>query len=496
MSSLPPTSDLESRERDGSGSERHVPDRRGVLRRVPGEVYVLAAIAAVSRFAFLGSPKAIVFDEVYFREYALRYQEGTYYFDLHPPLGKLLLGAWAWISGTDVSATGTDPAVALRLIPALAGTALIIAFYFLLRRLSGSRRIATLGAGLLLLDNALLVESRLTTLDSMLLLFGIGGVTLALRAREHQSKTSRGYWLLLLAAVALGGAAASTKLTGLGALGLVGVIWLLDLLRRRQDLRRRWKSVVGQGLMLIVVPITIYTASFAVHFSLLPESGQGDAFMSQEFQATLEGNPSYSPGTGLSFAGKFTDLNRAIHQYELSLNDVTHPYQSSWTSWPVNKRGVFVYLAAADNEKSSYIYVLGNPVVWWGVVLGAAVVIGGWALRRERFRPYRWPLGFLAFAWAVNYFPFALIERPMFIYHYFFALMFSLAFVVIGLGVLTGWIEDRPRPFSFGSRLSAVGFWSILGVAGLVFLYFGPITYGIPLTPEELDSRMWLSSWR
>ncbi len=120
----------------------------------------------------------------------------------------------------------------------------------------------------------------------------------------------------------------------------------------------------------------------------------------------------------------------------------------------------------------------------------------GWTVARQRFRPYRWSLGLLAFAWAVNYFPFALIERPMFIYHYFFALIFSLAFVVIGLGVLTGWIEEGPKPFTFGSRVSAIGFWSVLAVAALVFLYFGPITYGTPLTPDELDSRMWLSTWR
>lgn len=464
--------------------------------RVPGELYVLTALAALTRFAFLGSPRAIVFDEVYFREYALRYQEGSYYFDLHPPLGKLILGAWAQISGTDASAAGTDPAVALRILPALAGTVLIIAFYFLVRQLCGSRRVATLGAGLLLLDNAILVESRLTTLDSMLLLFGIGGVTLALRAKDHVDKRSCAYWLLLGGSAVLGGAAASVKLTGLAPLGLVGVIWMIDLLRARHGLRVRWRTVIGQGLMLLLVPIAIYTSSFAVHFALLPDSGPGDAFMSQEFQATLEGNPAFSPDAELGFVAKFTNLNSAIHRNELALNDSTHPYQSSWTSWPVDKRGVFAYLASADNGRSNYIYVLGNPVIWWGVLLGAVVVLLGWASARERFRPYRWSLGLLAFAWLVDYLPFSLIERPMFLYHYFFALIFSLAFVVIGLGVLTGWVEEGPRPFSFASRTSAIGFWSILGVAGLAFLYFGPLTYGIPLTPGELDSRMWLSSWR
>src|SRR5687768_840516 len=70
------------------------PRWRQVAGRVPIELAIIALLAVVTRFAFLYDPRAIVFDEIYFREFALRYQEGTYYFDLHPPLGKLILGAW------------------------------------------------------------------------------------------------------------------------------------------------------------------------------------------------------------------------------------------------------------------------------------------------------------------------------------------------------------------------------------------------------------------
>ena len=55
--------------------------------------------AAATRFAAITYPHAIVFDEVYFRETALRYLEGSYFFDLHPPLGKLLLAGWAKLFG-------------------------------------------------------------------------------------------------------------------------------------------------------------------------------------------------------------------------------------------------------------------------------------------------------------------------------------------------------------------------------------------------------------
>src|SRR5476651_814828 len=131
-----------------------------LLRRYP-EILVLSALALATRFWTIFTPGAVVFDEVYFKVYAGDYLKGSYYFDPHPPLGKLLLGGWAWLTHLDPAVlTGSDPAVALRVLPAIAGALIIPVFYLLLRQLGASRRMATLGGALLLLDNALLVESR------------------------------------------------------------------------------------------------------------------------------------------------------------------------------------------------------------------------------------------------------------------------------------------------------------------------------------------------
>ena len=113
---------------------------------VPPELPWLIFFAAVTRLAAITHPRAIVFDEVYFRDTTLRYLAGSYFFDLHPPLGKLLLAGWAKLVGVTATPQSTDPVVALRILPALAGTALVAVFYQLLRELSGSRRVATFGA--------------------------------------------------------------------------------------------------------------------------------------------------------------------------------------------------------------------------------------------------------------------------------------------------------------------------------------------------------------
>ncbi len=466
-------------ELDGEG------DRETRRRRnVPPELLVLTFLAAITRLAAITHPRAIVFDEVYFRDAALRYLRGSYYFDLHPPLGKLLLAGWAKLFGVSATAQSTDPVVILRLLPALAGTALVSVFYLLLRELTASRRVATFGAALLLLDNAILVESRFILIDSMLLLFGIGALTCYLAARR---RTGRAHWILLTSSAVLAGMAASTKLTGLTALGLIGLVWFAQTVRQRVS----WRLALPQAAILVLVPALLYVSVFAIHFQLLLNSGPGDEFMSQQFQSTLVGNVHYDPAARMSFIDKFIELNKAMHSYELSLDSSHHPYSSSWVTWPVLKRPVYYWAGPKE-----YIYLQGNPIIWWGLLVGAVVVALGWLRRPDLFQRHHGPMALLGVAWAANFLPFATIVRPMFLYHYFFALIFSIAAVSIGLGLLAGWMTDGETLWRFPSRRSAALYGGILAVALAAFIFFAPISYGLPLSDGGLSARIWLNSWR
>ena len=43
------------------------------------------------RFYRIAEPRQVVFDEVHFGGFASHYLKGTYFFDVHPPLGKLII---------------------------------------------------------------------------------------------------------------------------------------------------------------------------------------------------------------------------------------------------------------------------------------------------------------------------------------------------------------------------------------------------------------------
>src|SRR5262249_6926079 len=155
--------------------------------------------------------------------YVSAYLTREQYFDIHPPLGKMLIAATAralgYKPGFEFAQIGDgypgNSQTALRFLPRLAGALVPVLTYACWLALGIERRVAFLAACMILLDNAFLVQSRFVLLDSILLFFGLAGLCLFLQARR------RGYQLArLLAAAVLFGLSASVKWTGISFLSL------------------------------------------------------------------------------------------------------------------------------------------------------------------------------------------------------------------------------------------------------------------------------------
>lgn len=52
--------------------------------------WLLLALSLATRFYRLDVPRGVVFDEYHFGRFVNQYNAGTYLFDIHPPLGKLV----------------------------------------------------------------------------------------------------------------------------------------------------------------------------------------------------------------------------------------------------------------------------------------------------------------------------------------------------------------------------------------------------------------------
>lgn len=279
----------------------------GKLRK--REWYILGVVCVVAAFVRLWKlhhPSSVVFDEVHFGGFAAKYIKRKFFMDVHPPLAKMLITLSAFVGGFDgrfdFKDIGKDylepkvPYVIMRLFPAVLGLALVPLTFLTLLALRLSLASALLGSLLITFENALTTQSRLILLDSYLVFFTALTMFLWTRFSALDSDglafTERWWRYLTLTGLSLG-AVLSCKWVGLFTVATVGVATLRQLWLLLGNLKvtpRMWmKHFAARAFALIVVPLAFYMAMFRIHFWILNMSGEGDGFMSSEFQHTLEG---------------------------------------------------------------------------------------------------------------------------------------------------------------------------------------------------------------
>lgn len=472
-------------------------------------VILILAVSLTTHFVFFGYPKETVFDEVHFGKFISGYFTQEYFFDIHPPLGKLLISGMGYLTGFEPSFSFASIGEGfpdtkylwLRFLPTLAGSLLAVIIYLLAFRLGLSRRASLAIAILLAIENSLIVQSRFILLDAFLLLFGFTALYLYFSQRGIlPTQKNKNRWYLFTAGL-FASMAISIKWTGLSFLGIIILIELFDLWksagwRMNASVKKRLFAVF---LYFIIVPTIIYFSTFVIHLKLLTKSGPGDAFMTLEFQKTLTGNsnelsPDIKP---LNMLQKIIELNKEMYQSNASLT-ATHPYSSEWYTWPFMQRPIYYWhksnsISATDQAitplpTDSRIYFMGNPVIWFFSTLAIFYLIFDQLINLYLKKKIDFLPRLIIGGYILNILPFIGIARVMFLYHYMIGYIFAL-FALVYL------IDQIPQ--HMGLLKSKTTVLAVVIIAGAVsFLYFSPLTYGTPLTTQAYNLRVWLPSWR
>ena len=270
------------------------------------EIYFLifyTVLSLITRLYRIGSNPRVVWDEAHFGKFGSYYIRRTFYFDVHPPLGKMLVGLAGVLSGYDGSfefESGETypeklPYVSMRVIMAMYGVMMVPMAYLTAHAFNWNWRSRHLFTLMVLFDNGWLTISRFILLDSMLLAFTVSVVLgLVFFHRCQNQPFTPKWWFWLLYTGASIGCVTGVKLVGLFATALVGLYTIEDLWNKFGDVKMPVRTYIrhwcARIIALIVLPIMIYVLSFWAHFTILNRSGPGDAQMSSLFQANLIGN--------------------------------------------------------------------------------------------------------------------------------------------------------------------------------------------------------------
>ncbi|MDO8470167.1 MAG: phospholipid carrier-dependent glycosyltransferase [bacterium] len=435
----------------------------------------LVAATTALRLVNLSYPASPVFDEAHFATYASNYAVGRPFFDIHPPLGKLLyalplLGASPEARDIEFIRFGVQPGerfttlstnrtqydafpyVSLRLLSVLFGALLIVAVYAFLTALSGSQVVGLLGALFVALDSAFAVEARGIFLNSLFLALGFFALAAVAQNRPRH-----------LAGGALLGLALAVKLIAI--VFVPAFILLLYDPRREAEDRAQARRRAERGLAATFVVLTC--------FLVLPNSF---IFSARERLDIYRGIPvaTTTPSRAILLGREAMERVPALKhvalsafEFELSIAGYTvgappHTYQSAWYRWPF-AAGPMPYYLQRDREGEGVIALAGNPAVW-GLALG--LMLASVALMR-RFRDdieKGWPLFVLIVGYLSSLLPFALIARSTFMYHYFPALLFSIGIAALFLKDFFDRVDPRTaRAVGLILVIALLaGFWLIL----------------------------------
>uniref|UniRef100_A0AAQ4P0H3 Protein O-mannosyl-transferase 2 n=1 Tax=Gasterosteus aculeatus aculeatus TaxID=481459 RepID=A0AAQ4P0H3_GASAC len=284
------------------------PPAGGDASKGPSGLLMLVVVLSFStRLYKITEPPHVCWDETHFGKMGSYYINRTFFFDVHPPLGKMLIGLAGYVTGYD----GTFPFMkpgdkyehhdywGMRGFCAVLGSFLPIFAYLIVRELSQSHTAALITATLLIFDTGCITISQYILLDPILLFFIMAAVLSMVKFDQQRYRPFSWYWWLwlLLTGASLAGAL-GVKFVGLFVILLVGLHTVWDLWELLGDLSLSLVDIAKHFLArvagLILLPLFLYVTTFAIHFAVLNKSGPGDGFFSSAFQSRLVGNNLYN----------------------------------------------------------------------------------------------------------------------------------------------------------------------------------------------------------
>jgi dolichyl-phosphate-mannose-protein mannosyltransferase len=429
------------------------------------------------------------FDEMYFVRTAqehLKLEEP--YEWTHPPLGKLIIAL-------GIVVFGMNP-FGWRIFGLLAAAAMIPLIFLLGKRLFKSSVAGIIAAFLLTFDFMHFSLARLATGEIYLFLFSLlmfyfafdyfskreGGAGDSEGGRRMGASTS------LFLSVIFFGLGFAVKWIALFGFAAVLILVVVSNVRNK-------KPILSDSTIILVglfVSAAIYIATYIPY--MLSGEGHGlidihrlPLYIGYLAEYLSSGTLSSTPLNSLTVF----DLQLRMFGYHAGIA-ATHPFSSPWWSWPLMLKPLWMYSNTLDGMVST-IVLMGNPALWWGsipvlILIGAKVV----ATRiKKTGDEHNFVFLFILIPFLLQWLPYALITRILFIYHF-------VANVPFMIFAVTYWLH-LPFEKKWSSKKRGL-FFKCMVIAFLIltaslFFLFYPVISGYPVTYEYKESLRWLSGW-
>ncbi len=474
--------------------------------------FIVGFLGIIVFFTTYWYPNGLFWDENYHIASAQKYIDGVMFMEPHPPLGKQILALGEAIFNLFGLNKGLDKSYFLTTdyitnVPdgfSFAGFRFFSVFFaflssfliFLIFYLLFSNPFyALLFSSFYLFDNAIVMHSRGAMLEGIQIFFVLLSVCYFFYL-FNLKKTRKiiNYFILGLFV----GCAVSVKINS-------AILFLLFLFLAWEDygesiIKLNFSVDIIKGLFFKAIfsisgILLVLFLSFYFHFAMCNNvlSGryyQASAAYKEVLAARKTANLRYFPLM-------LKDYITYIVQYEKGVPkwDPTKPGEngSPAFTWPFGYKSIN-YRWTKWRGKVAYLYLQGNPLLWMCGLFGAFLSIvlvtsrllfGVKVKNPGRFRLIVYfTISYLSYMYAISK-----IERVMYLYHYFIPLIFSfIMFALIFYEFFEEYIERNDKLTLFATSFLAI---EIV----MVFLFYSPFTYYIPIDSIQFMKRVWTKIW-
>ncbi|KAK8897808.1 hypothetical protein M9Y10_000036 [Tritrichomonas musculus] len=476
---------------------------------------LISALAFIIRYWIIFHPDGCVFDEVYFGNFSNFYIKSQFYYDIHPPLAKLVAFVFANLSEYDGSINFNNAPtypkpdyVWLRLVPATFSALCCPLSYLSVRFCGFSHTAATTCALLVIFDTSLGTEGRHILSDGILHFFSILHICVLMYTFSIKNYGSKFNLWHIFTGLSLG-AACSCKNTAWGLMPFDAYLYIVSFLPLiKKSYLDFFFQVFVYGVTLFLIQLLVYILTFSIHFIVLPFSGPGTPYLPDEMKRQLINNNQVKSALYAQRIRKpgliYRTLSITLHMHRGNMGITEfHDSMSFPSQWPILS-GVMCYFWGRDGNE---IRCIGNVFSYYFALIGIITTTiqlinifkgskneedneskknddqnNSSVKRAINIYDNRFLLAFrFVFGWTVCYFPFYLIPRVMYQYHYCIPLIIGLmAFgSSLDLYIPKKWRETFAV---FVIILTAFGFY-----------LWSPLMYGTKQHDREIS--IWTKRW-
>ncbi len=470
-------------------------------------------------FPYYGSPQAMFWDENYHVANAQKHIDGMMYMEPHPPLGKMFMALGeVWFGDNEkvnkqpllvtdyLTGDAAPPEMTYKGFrwPSTVLMALSVVFFFgIINCITQRAWLAAAFTSLVIFDNALVIHSRAAHLDGIQLFFILGAIYYFVRTVTqfiyHQQAVRLKHYAIIGVWIGLG---IMVKVTAAILLLLFAMLFIVEQWHNVKSWN--WKLLLNRLLVTVpsaVIPLAfVCLAVFYVHIGMgtkvianktykaspeyLEQIRLGDTWSLKTFQLGLRDNWKY-----------MSEYADGVPRLDVCKPDENGSYA---LGWPLSKKTInYRWDRNVEDGKVivKYKYLIGNPIVWFSIVGGIILSVGLIISRYVYKNPVKdehlfyWICAFtglyLCYMTAILQ-----IERVMYLYHYFIALIFG----AINLALMFTYLyrEDVIA----NNKHTIINAALFAGLVISIFAFFSPFTYGFGLTEDQFEMRNWFEFWK